>query len=60
MKSLLKFVLFICLCLFCLSSCRTSHHAGKHNKKKNKKGCNCPQFSYADTYPENTYVLKTN
>jgi len=60
MKPLFKSVLFVCLCLFCLSACKTSHHTGKHNKKKHKKDCNCPKFSYEDFYPEHTYVLKIN
>jgi hypothetical protein len=60
MKRLLKAVLFIGLCLLCLSACKTSHHATGNKHKKHKKNCNCPKFSYQETHFEHTYVFTTN
>ena len=60
MKPMFKIILFICLCLLFLSSCKTRHHAGNSKYKKHKKKCDCPKFSYHDSFPEHTYVLKIN
>jgi len=61
MKHLFKITLLISLCLLFLSACKTNHYGNKqHKHKKHKKNCNCPKFSYQNTYPENTYVLTIN
>lgn len=63
MKKLIVIILTLLMIGLMAPSCKTNSygHKVKHPyKKKPKKNCKCPQFSYLEFSEEKTYVLDNN